>query len=187
MAVPPDSARKLGEFESLLREQAIPLGLVAASDAARVWERHVLDSLRATAAVQDSDTLAYDIGSGAGLPGLVVALVRPRLHVVLVEPRRSRAAFLELAVQRLDVANASVHVGRIQDVHELGDVCFARAFAPLLDAWRAALPLLRPKGRLVFFAGAGIQVPTAVPEATAVRVLESPVLESAGPLIIMTR
>lgn len=182
-----DSLRRLGELENLLRERAVPLGLIAESDGPRIRERHVLDSLRAAAAVRSTDRLAYDIGSGAGLPGLVVALARPGLHVVLVEPRRARAAFLELAVERLEVTNASVRVGRIQDVTEPGDLCFARAYAPLSQAWRVALPLLRPGGRLVYFAGSSIGVPALLRGASDVRVLEAPVLESAGSLIIMAR
>ena len=183
----PDALPRLVELETLLRERAIPLGLIAQSDAPRIRERHILDSLRAAAAVRDTDTLAYDIGSGAGLPGLVIALARPRLHVVLVEPRRSRAAFLEYAVERLEVANASVRIERIQDVLGPCDLCFARAFAPLPDAWRVALPLLRPEGRLVYFAGSRIEVPCVLPGASAVRELETSVLESAGSLIIMIR
>jgi len=182
-----DSRRRLDEFEALLQERAVPLGLIAESDAPRIKERHVLDSLRAAAAVLETDTLAYDIGSGAGLPGLVVALARPGLHVVLVEPRRARAAFLELAVERLGAANVSVLVGRIQDATELADLCFARAYAPLPEAWEAALPRLRAGGWLVYFAGPHAPPPAPLPGASDVRVLDAPVLESAGSLIIMTR
>lgn len=185
--VSPDVFRRLGELEGLLRERAIPLGLIARSDTTRIWDRHVLDSLRAAEAVRDADELAYDIGSGAGLPGLVVALARSGLHVILVEPRRSRVAFLELAIERLRVENASVYHGRIEDVDRPADLCFARAFAPLRDAWRSALPLLRPGGRLVYFAGAHIEVPTPLPGAATVLELDSPVLESTGSLIIMSR
>lgn len=178
---------RLGEFEALLRERAVPLGLVAESDAGRIRQRHVLDSLRAVAAVRDDDSLAYDIGSGAGLPGLVVAIARPGLRVVLVEPRRSRAAFLELAVERLEVANASVLLGRIEQATGPAEICFARAYAPLPEAWRVALPLLRPGGRLVYFAGSEIELPAPLAGAGEVTELRTPVLESAGSLIIMSR
>lgn len=177
----------LERFESLLRERALPKGLIAAADAGRLRERHILDSLRAVSAMRPGDTRAIDLGSGAGLPGVVVAIARPSLHVVLVEPRRARVAFLELAVEDLRLPNASVLAARIEDVDEQVDLCFSRAFAPLPDAWRAAVPRLREGGRLVYFAGAGAAPPETPSGASAVEVLESPLLESSGPLFIMTR
>lgn len=177
----------LGRFEGLLRERAMPAGLVAAADAGRLRERHILDSLRAVRAVRAGDARALDLGSGAGLPGVVVALACPELHVLLVEPRRARVAFLELAVEQLSLSNASVLAMRIQDVDEQVDLCFSRAFAPMPEAWRAAAPRLRAGGRLVYFAGAGARPPELPSDAAVVEVLESPQLESSGPLFIMTR
>jgi 16S rRNA (guanine527-N7)-methyltransferase len=185
--LPDEASSGLGRFEEALRERAIPAGLVAAADAGRLRERHILDSLRAVRAVRAGDTRALDLGSGAGLPGVVVALACPSLHVVLVEPRRARAAFLELAVEQLSLSNASILAMRIQDVDEQADLCFSRAFAPMPDAWRAAAPRLRAGGRLVYFAGAGAVPPELPSDAAAVEVLESPLLESSGPLFIMTR
>ncbi len=178
---------RLRDFEALLRDRAVPLGLVAEGDAPRIRERHVLDCLRAVAVVRDTDELAYDIGSGAGLPGLVVAVSRPQLRVLLVEPRRRAAAFLELAVERLDATNATVYVGGIEDLEEPADLCFARAYAPLPQAWRAALPRLRPGGRLVYFAGSRAESSPVLAGATDRQILETPLLESTGSLIIMGR
>ena len=177
----------LERFEGLLRERALPKGLVAAADAGRLRERHILDSIRAVSPLRPGDSRAIDLGSGAGLPGIVVAIARPSLHVVLVEPRRARVAFLELVVEDLRLPNASVLAARIEDVDEQVDLCFARAFAPAPDAWRAAVPRLREGGRLVYFAGAGAVPPETPSGASAVEVLESPLLESSGPLFIMTR
>ena len=67
------------------------------------------------------------------------------------------------------------------------DVCFSRAFAALPEAWRAAAPRLRAGGRLVYFAGAGASPPETPSDVSATEVLESPLLESSGPLFIMTR
>jgi 16S rRNA (guanine527-N7)-methyltransferase len=184
--VSPEAVEGLVAFESLLRERALPIGLVAESDRDRLLERHVLDCLRAAAAVVDSDRLAYDMGSGAGLPGIVVAIARPLLRVTLVEPRRSRAAFLELAIERLGIGNAYVHLGRIQDIAEPADLCFARAFAPPTTAWELALPRLRPGGRLVYF-GVLPEGDVGPKGAREIRVLATPVLESAGSLTIMAR
>jgi 16S rRNA (guanine527-N7)-methyltransferase len=178
---------ELERFEDLLRERAVPAGLVAASDIGRIRERHILDCLRSVVAVRAQDQRALDLGSGAGLPGIVIAIARPSLHVVLVEPRRVRVAFLELAAEHLGLSNVSVFASRIEDVDEQVDLCFARAFAPLPQAWRAAASRLRPGGRLVYFAGAGGRPPEPPLEAASVEVLETPLLESSGPLFIMTR
>ncbi|MGH2589903.1 MAG: 16S rRNA (guanine(527)-N(7))-methyltransferase RsmG [Actinomycetota bacterium] len=181
------AGERLLAFEEILADRAVRLGLIARSDRGRIRRRHVMDCLRAVVAVRPGDDLAYDLGSGAGLPGIVVAIARPTLSVALVEPRNTRVAFLELAVERLELRNASVVPGRIQDVTETADLCFARAFAPLDVAWGAALPRLRPGGRLVYFAGAGSKRAEALLRARSVEVVETPVLESAGPLIIMGR
>jgi 16S rRNA (guanine527-N7)-methyltransferase len=201
-----DSARALGldladdqlggiaDFERLLRERAIPLGHIAASDERRLRQRHVVDSLRAACLVEATDRVALDLGSGAGLPGVVVAIARPRLWVGLVEPRARRAAFLELAVERLRLSNAVVLPHRIQDVDLVADVCFARALAPPAEAWRLAAPNLRRGGRLVYFAGPDTDVaPGSIPPVrgvgppASIELRADAVLESPGPLAIMTR
>jgi 16S rRNA G527 N7-methylase RsmG len=87
----------------------------------------------------------------------------------------------------LSLSNASVLPVRIEDVAQQVDLCFTRAFAPPAEAWRLAAPRLRPAGRLVYFAGAGAGAPETPSDAASVEVLESPLLESSGPLFIMTR
>jgi 16S rRNA (guanine527-N7)-methyltransferase len=177
-------------FERLLADRAVPLGMVASSDVGRIRERHVLDCLRAAALVEEADRLAYDLGSGGGLPGIPVAVARPRLSIELVEPRRARVAFLELVVERLALTNVAIVGRRAEDVTAVADLCFARAFAPAHDAWDAAFPRLRPGGRLVYFAGAGTASVDPPPGCRFVRLMPAPggsAIESAGPLVIMTR
>ncbi|MFM7717878.1 MAG: 16S rRNA (guanine(527)-N(7))-methyltransferase RsmG [Actinomycetota bacterium] len=183
MDLTPEAAGTLLDFEDLLRDRAVPLGLVAEGDAGRIRERHVLDCLRAAGAVGPEDRSGYDLGSGAGLPGLVVAIARPMFHVKLVEVRPKRAAFLELAVERLGLPNASVVVGRVEDLAGPVDLCFARAYAPAEVSWRQAEPLLGPGGRLVYFAGEGAEV--LVPGAR-IELLGSG-LAGCGPLAIISR
>lgn len=186
--LPELAARKLLHLELLLRERAIPAGMVAAGDADRLRGRHVLDCLRAAAVVEDDDTEAVDLGSGAGLPGLVIAIAVPRLAVTLVERRRRRAGFCEFAADRLDLANVRVIAASIEDVKGPGtDVCFARALAPLEEAWRLAEPLLREGGRLVYFAGQGTRGPFTAPGARCLSTVDAPVLAGSGPLVIMGR
>ena len=172
-------------FERLLVTWAIPQGLVARGDAPRIRARHVLDSLRASLVVEPRDRLAYYLGSGAGLPGIVVAVSRPSLAVQLVEARRARVAFLEMVVADLRLSNARVRGMRIEELAEPADLCFARALASPQETWRTAAPLLDRGGRLVLFLGAA----AAVPRIPGIRVQlrRTSVLESAGPLAIMTR
>jgi 16S rRNA (guanine527-N7)-methyltransferase len=181
----PSQASRLARFEELLVDRAIPLGAVSSSDAPRIRERHILDSLRAAPVVESAD-LAADLGSGAGLPGVVVAIALPRLRMLLVERRPRRAALLELVVEELGVSNATVFAGRVAEMPPV-DVALARAFAPLDEAWAQARGILRPRGRLVYFAGGETKVPVAPEGAAILEVLGTPVLESAGALVIMTR
>jgi 16S rRNA (guanine527-N7)-methyltransferase len=187
VALPAGAVERLEAFEAMLGDRGIALGLVARSDADRLRERHIVDCLRAVAVVGKGDELAYDVGSGAGLPGVVVAVARPSLRVRLVEPRRKRAAFLEWVTEGLFLENATVIAGRIEDQRDEADVCFARAFAPLPVAWDAARPLLRSGGRLVHFSGAASDAVVEPSRASRLEVLTTPLLASAGPLTIMTR
>jgi 16S rRNA (guanine527-N7)-methyltransferase len=178
-------ASRLIRFEELLLARAIPLGAVSRSDATRIRERHILDSLRAVPVVEGAD-LAADLGSGAGLPGVVVAIALPRLSMLLVERRPRRAALLELLVEELGVSNATVFAGPVAEMPGRVGVALARAFAPLDEAWAQARGILGPGGRLVYFAGAESAIPAA-PEGSAILdVLRTPVLESSGALVIMT-
>jgi 16S rRNA (guanine527-N7)-methyltransferase len=180
---------RLIRFERLLVDRAVPLGAVARSDVTRLRERHILDCLRVAPHVRTAG-LTYDLGSGAGLPGIVAAVAVPEVRVVLVERRANRVAFLELALQELGLSNAEAFAGPVEALAEPADLCLARAFAPLERSWDAAERVLLPGGRLVYFAGreqaeaGSVRVPSGgVLEA----IVRTPVLESAGPLVIMAR
>lgn len=184
-----ERAQRLIAFERLLLERAIPLGAVARSDVGRIRDRHILDCLRAAPVIRTAG-FAYDLGSGAGLPGIVVAIALPDLRVVLVDRRANRAALAELAIQELRLSNADVFAGPAEELAEPADACLARAFAPLERSWATAERLLRPGGRLVYFGGVDL-VSSGTPAVPHGAVLEAvartPVLESAGPLVIMAR
>ena len=187
----PDQIRLLLSFEALLSAQALPSGLVSTADEGRLLERHVLDCLRAARAVEDRDREAFDLGSGAGLPGIPVAIACPRLRLHLVEARGHRSAVLEQMIRELGVGNTEVAHSRIELIPGTADLCFARALAPLERSWELSERLLRPGGRLVYFAGEGlpaeeILLAERLPNVVAVRTLP-PVLASSGPLVIMTR
>lgn len=175
----------LDRYSGLLRERAIPLGFISGSDEHRLEVRHVEDSLRAATAVDKADRSAADLGSGAGLPGIPVAIACPWLIVNLFEARRARAAFLELAVEQLGLSNARVVNRRVEAASERVDVCFARAFGSPQVSWAAAERLLLPTGRLVYFAGDGF-LESQLPSGISYDVVLS-ALARSGPLVIMAR
>jgi 16S rRNA (guanine527-N7)-methyltransferase len=184
--IPEDRAELLTAFEALLAERTPDLGLVSRADLARLRDRHILDCLRSVEAIRRSDHLAVDIGSGGGLPGIVVAIARPELQMILSERRRQRVAFLELATDRLDLRNVRVAPGPVEAISPEADVAFARAFSDLRSSWVAAEGVLAPGGRLVYFAGrraAGWEPPAGV----VIEILPPPSVASAGPLVIMSR
>jgi len=182
----PEQLVKLEAFESLIRERAVPLGMVATADAPRLRERHIVDSLRAAMVVSADDRSAYDLGSGAGLPGIVVAIACPDLQVTLVESRRPRAAFLQLVLDRLELSNGAVSNFRVETLDVPVDLCFSRAFARVGVAWRAADRLLVPGGRLVYFAGERFDA-SELPEDAVSTLVTTSTLARSGPLVIMSR
>ncbi len=182
----PPQLQQLEAFEALIRERAVPLGMVATGDIGRLRERHLVDSMRAAAVVLASERTAYDLGSGAGLPGVVVAIARPDLRVTLVESRRPRAAFLQLVVDRLGLDNAAIANERVEALSDPVDVCFSRAFARVGVAWRAADRILTPGGRLIYFAGERFDS-ADLPRGVVSTLMTTPALARSGPLVIMSR
>jgi 16S rRNA (guanine527-N7)-methyltransferase len=164
--------------------------LVAEGDQNRLMDRHVIDSLRAAAVVDSADRSIVDLGSGAGLPGIPVALAHPTVQVSLAEPKRRRLAFLEFAVDSLALRNATVLATRAEDLAggpDRWNLCLARALAPLPRAWDLARPLLRPGGRLAYFSGPLGAAPPVPPGAARVELSRKILVDSPGPLVILTR
>lgn len=143
------------EYEEILRNDGVERGLVGPRESGRMWERHLLNCAALGPAVPIGSTVV-DVGSGAGLPGLVLAISRPDLAICLVEPLLRRATFLTEVVQRLGLSGVvEVRRARAEALHGrlLVDVVTARAVAPLerLAGW--SLPLLRPGGVLLALKG----------------------------------
>lgn len=143
-------------YVRLLAGAGVERGLIGPREANRLWTRHVLNCA-AMAELVPNGARVVDIGSGAGLPGIPLALARPDIRVDLVESLLRRSIFLHEAVAALGLeARCRVVRGRAEDViPEVGgaDVVTARAVAPLarLGAWAA--PLLRPGGVLLALKG----------------------------------
>lgn len=146
--------RLLLDFAALLRDRAIPLGLIAAGDAPRIWERHIWDSLRGAACIRQGDSVMVDVGTGAGLPGIPLAIVFHDRRFLLIEQQRRRVAFLEMAVERLDLRNVQVVQASAPLPNLDADVATARALAGPGRAWELGFPSLRPGGKLLYYAGA---------------------------------
>lgn len=144
----------LEAYAVLLAGPAIERGLLGPREAPRLWERHLLNCAGLADLVADGDVV-LDLGSGAGLPGIVLAAQRPEVRVLLVEPLQRRAAFLVEVVDTLGLPNVEVRRARAEDLAGSisVDIVTARAVAPLdrLAAW--ALPLLVPGGRLLALKG----------------------------------
>jgi 16S rRNA (guanine527-N7)-methyltransferase len=141
-------------YAALLAGPGVERGLIGPRETPRLWERHLLNCAGVSDLVEDGQVVV-DLGSGAGLPGLVLAIQRPEVQVVLVEPLLRRATFLTEAVTELGLRNTLVRRSRAEDLHGtlLVDVVTARAVAPVdrLAGW--ALPLLHPGGRLLALKG----------------------------------
>ena len=140
-------------FESLLHDRAVPLGFVSASDEGRLWERHILDSLRSVQCLPRSPAGIVDVGSGGGLPGVPVAIARPDCEVILLEPSARRTAFLELVTQELALPNVKILVGRAESKGVVSDVAMARALSGPQRTWQTCSPLIRESGSVLYFAG----------------------------------
>jgi 16S rRNA (guanine527-N7)-methyltransferase len=144
-------------YVEFLATAGVERGLLGPREVPRLWDRHVLNCAVVADLVPERSRLV-DVGSGAGLPGLVIALARPDVAVALLEPMARRVAFLEECRDRLRLASVTVHRGRAEEpavLDALGgaDVVTARAVAPLnrLAGW--CLPLLRTGGLLLAMKG----------------------------------
>lgn len=142
-------------YADLLATVGVTRGLIGPREAPRLWERHVLNCAVLTDVLADGADVC-DVGSGAGLPGLVLAIRRPDLRVTLVEPLLRRTTFLEEVAAQLQLRNVEVVRSRAEALHGSRDfsVVTSRAVAPLprLLAW--SMPLVRRGGEVLAMKGA---------------------------------
>ena len=142
------------QYADLLAGAGVERGLIGPREPARLWERHLLNCAGLAELLAPGE-LVLDLGSGAGLPGLVLGVLRDDVTIELVEPLLRRATFLTEAVEALGLRHVSVRRARGEELagKVSADVVTARAVAPLdrLGGW--ALPLLRAGGRLLALKG----------------------------------
>lgn len=148
---------KLRAFARELAERGEELGLIGPLERPRIWTRHVLNSSLIAPLVAPG-SLA-DIGSGAGLPGLVVAIMRPDVQCVLIEPMERRTQWLISQVQDLSLDNVEVIRARAQDLHRQRtfDTVTARAVSALRKLIPMAAPLVRHGGQLLLLKGSRVE------------------------------
>lgn len=149
----PAAAERLATYAELLATEGTLRGLIGPREVPRLWERHLLNCAVLERLIPGEAKVA-DIGTGAGLPGIVLALVRPDLQVSLVEPLLRRTTFLIEAVDRLALSNAEVVRSRAEDLPRASfDVVTSRAVAPLgkLAGW--CLPLCVEGGLMLAMKG----------------------------------
>ena len=156
----------------MLATDGVVRGLIGPREAPRLWDRHLLNCA-VLGEVIPAEVSVCDIGSGAGLPGLVLAIARPDLRITLVEPLLRRTTFLSEVVERLALTQVTVVRGRAEEVKERHgfDVVTSRAVAPLDRLLQWSMPLVAPHGALVAMKGSSV-----AEEITAAR----PVLRKLG-------
>lgn len=150
-----DAAGRAEQYAQLLAGVGVERGVIGPNEVPRIWERHLLNSAVVAELVPRPCSL-LDLGSGAGLPGVVLALVLPDCEAVLLEPMLRRATFLEECVAELGLSNARVVRARAEQMaSELAvDVVTARAVAPLDRLAAMAVGLLEPGGIVLAVKGA---------------------------------
>lgn len=186
---PPESVRgvcpsvrlpMLEQYAQMLATDGVVRGLIGPREVPRIWDRHIANSAILATVIPEGISVC-DIGSGAGLPGLVVAIVRADLRVTLVEPLLRRTTFLDEVVHELSLDNVEVVRGRADALHgdRTFDLVTSRAVAPLDRLLEWSMPLVAPHGELLALKGSSIldEIESARPVLTKYRCDEPTVIE----------
>ena len=160
---PPAASEIFGEhlelgrrFTHALATHGEELGLIGPLELPRLWTRHILNSALVAPLLRPGRV--GDVGSGAGLPGLVLAVMRPDVSFTLIEPMERRVAWLERQAHELELSNVTVVRARAEESKLNGslDQVTARAVSALRTLIPVTAPLLRPGGELVLMKGASV-------------------------------
>jgi 16S rRNA (guanine527-N7)-methyltransferase len=150
----PFVAENLQRFADVLASEAVLRGLIGPREVPRLWERHLLNCATLADLIPRGASVC-DLGSGAGLPGLVLGIVRSDLRITLVEPLLRRTDFLDAVVPELGLEQVEVIRGRAESLHgrRAFQVVTARALAPMSRLVTWAMPLVAPDGVLLAMKG----------------------------------
>lgn len=144
-------------FTAELARRGEELGLIGPLELPRLWTRHILNSAL-LGPLLEADGRVADVGSGAGLPGLVLAIARPDVSFTLIEPMERRCDWLNAESERLGLENVTVLRGRAEDVTDtvVVDQVTARAVSALSKLIPLTVPLVRSGGQLILMKGARV-------------------------------
>ncbi len=153
-----ETINKLKQYEALVKEWNMRFNLVAKSSVKDIWQRHIMDSLQLCRFLNSSDKYLYDFGSGAGFPGIVLAIASeelyPDLSISLIESIGKKANFLNVVKNELNlkinIINERIENLKLKQV----DVISSRALASLTKLFEYSLPFCTKKTRLIFPKGA---------------------------------
>jgi 16S rRNA (guanine527-N7)-methyltransferase len=144
---------KARAFAQKLANDSDDLGLLGPRELDKLWSRHILNSAVVAETVKAGDLVA-DVGSGAGLPGIPMAIVLPEAHFVLIEPMERRSNWMLEVIEELGLTNVEVSRARAEEVLDLTfDIVTARAVAALDKLLRLTVHLLKPGGSLIALKG----------------------------------
>lgn len=143
---------QLSQYAQILGQEAVLQGLLGPREIDRIWDRHILNCAALNELIPQAKSI-IDIGSGAGLPGIVLAIMNPSTHVILVEPMQRRTDFLKDVKKQLNLENVEIIRGRAENQKIQAQVVTSRAVAPLnkLLAW--SLPLVEKGGKVLAIKG----------------------------------
>jgi 16S rRNA (guanine527-N7)-methyltransferase len=140
-------------YVQILGSRGLEWGLIGPREVDRLWERHVLNSVALSQLIPQGSTLV-DVGSGAGLPGIPLAILRPDLEITLLEPLLRRSAFLAQAVDELGITGqARVVRARAEEHGDTYDIVASRALAPLGRLLQWCAPIRSDAGVILALKG----------------------------------
>ncbi|APT83736.1 16S rRNA (guanine(527)-N(7))-methyltransferase RsmG [Corynebacterium ammoniagenes] len=148
------------KYHDLLATDGSTRGFIGPREVPRLWDRHLINCAVITE-VMDQGATVVDVGSGAGLPGIPVAIARPDLKITLIEPLLKRSVFLQEVVDALELDNVTVIRGRAEEgpVKKAvagADIVTSRAVAPLGKLAKWSLPLVRRGGEMIAMKGESV-------------------------------
>jgi 16S rRNA (guanine527-N7)-methyltransferase len=170
------------EYGRILATTAVERGLIGPREVDRIWDRHIFNSLPLVTLMPKGATV-IDIGSGAGLPGIVLGLARPDLQITLLEPLERRANFLSEVITQLGLTNLEVVRGRAEQHKSRYQLVTARAVAPLPKLMQISWRLIAPGGKLLALKGESAESELATAPMSRFNPSKAEVILASHPLL----
>ena len=143
---------KLEQYAQILSQDGVELGLIGPREVERLWDRHILNCAAVSELIQDGESI-IDIGTGAGLPGMVLAIMNPKSEVTLVETMQRRCDFLTKTVKKLGLKNVIILKNRAEELKIQAQIVTSRAVAPLSKLLTWSIPLVVKNGKVLAIKG----------------------------------